>query len=350
MSKIKTTVKDLLLIKKTDDSLLRVFGAGITTGLMLFIGYFSGNMQIGTFGALGAFAFLYYTPIPTKYLVPRIFKVGICMILGFFAGAVSTFVPWMIPITISLISLLSFILFRIINAPKPGAFFIIMVSSMATGTSLNFEGILRSTVYIAFGVVAAVFIATFVGILHRKIIEDTENYIPIPFKEKFDYALKHDSTVLLSSIHHAGIIFFATYIGMSLGLGNPYWVTISCAAVLQGRELIVIFHRNIQRIFGGMIGLMLGIFLFSLNLNVLSTIIIITILNIFVEYCMVRNYGLANFFTNPLSLLLASLSSGAFVNELVSYRLAGLVLGSITAFIGAAIIALAIKIYKRTLG
>lgn len=136
---------------------------------------------------------------------------------------------------------------------------------------------------------------------------------------------------------------------MSLGLGNPYWVTISCAAVLQGRELIVIFHRNIQRIFGGMIGLILGIFLFSLNLNVLSTIIIITILNIFVEYCMVRNYGLANFFTNPLSLLLASLSSGAFVNELVGYRLAGLVLGSITAFIGAAIIALAIKMYKRTL-
>lgn len=349
MSKIEITVKDLLLIKETDDSLLRVFGAGITTGLMLFIGYFSGNMQIGTFGALGAFAFLYYLPIPTKFLMRRISKVGICIILGFFLGAVSTFVPWTIPITISVISLFGFIIFRILDAPKPGAFFVIMVSSMATGTSLDFIGILNATSYVVFGVIAAVIVASIVGIMHRRLIGKDEQYNPLSFREKLDYALKNDSKLLLSSIHHAGIIFFATYIGMSLGLGNPYWVTISCAAVLQGRELIIIFHRNVQRIIGGIIGLLLGILLFSLDLSVLSTIIIITVLNIFVEYCMVRNYGLANFFTNPLSLLLASLSSGAFVNDLVSYRFAGLVLGSFIAFIGAAIIALAIMLYKGQL-
>lgn len=346
MNKIEKIVKDLLLIKETDDSLLRVFGAGITTGVMLFIGYFSGNMQVGTFWALGAFAFLYYLPIPTKFLIQRVARVGICIILGFFLGAVSTFVPWMIPVTISLISLFGFIIFRIIDAPKPGAFFVIMVSSMATGTSLDLAGILNATSYVAYGVIAAIISAVTVGMLHRRLIGEIKPYNPIPFREKFNYTLKNEPKLFISSIHHAGIIFFATYIGMSLGLGNPYWVTISCAAVLQGKELIVIFQRNVQRIIGGTVGLLLGIILFSLNLSVLSTIIIITVLNLFVEYCMVRNYGLANFFTNPLSLLLASLSSGAFVNDLVSYRFSGLVLGSLIAFIGAAIIAVAIKLYN----
>ncbi|MBM6615982.1 FUSC family protein [Desemzia sp. RIT804] len=346
MSKVKKTIKSLLVIKKTDDSLLRVFGAGMTTGIMLLIGYLSGNMQVGTFGALGAFAFLYYLPIPTKHLMKRIFRVGLFMIFGFFAGAVSTFVPWMIPITISLISLLGFIIFRILNSPKPGAFFIIMVSSMATGTSLNFTGILSATLYVAFGVIAAIIVAVIVGILHRKLIEDDEKFAVVSFKERFSCAIKDDSRLLLTSMHHAGIIFFATYIGMSLGLGNPYWVTISCAAVLQGRELVVIFQRNIQRIVGGMVGLLVGIVLFSFDLSVLSTILIIIVLNLFVEYCMVRNYGLANFFTNPLSLLLANLSSGAFVNELISSRFAGLVLGSFIAFIGAAIIAGALTLYE----
>lgn len=105
-------------------------------------------------------------------------------------------------------------------------------------------------------------------------------------------------------------------------------------------------HRNIQRVVGGIFGLLLGMFLFSLNLTIIQTIIIITILNFFVEYTMVRNYGLANLFTNPLALLLASLSSDAFVSDLVGNRFIGLVLGSVIGLIGAALIAEAITLFK----
>lgn len=311
---------------------------------MLFIGYFSGNMAIGTFGALGAFAFLYYLPLPTKHLARRVAKVGGCITLGFFIGAMSHFIPWSVPIALSLISLVSFLVFRIIEAPKPGAFFVIMVSAMGSGTSLDFKGILEATGYVGLGALAAVLVATTVGIIHRKTSGITQPFVDIPFRDRLKHALKYDSRMLLTSIHHAGIIFFASYLGQSLGLGNSYWVTISSAAVLQGDELVVIFHRNIQRITGGMIGLLIGMFFFSLDLSALSIIIIITVLNIFVEYCMVRNYGLANFFTNPLSLLLASLSQGAFNTELIGYRFTGLVLGSIVAFIGAAIISYSIML------
>ena len=346
MKKKKKIFRELTTIKETKDSLLRVFGAGSTTGIMLLAGYLLNNMQIGTFGALGAFAFLYYQPIPTKALVQRIFRVGICLVLSFLAGAFSTFIPWMIPVTIGLISLISLLIFRILHLPKPGAFFLIMVGSMGTGLALSFSEILWAASYVACGVLAAILMACLVGIAHRALIEEKEEYTPVAFKTKFAYAVKHDPELLLSSIHHAGIIFFAAYLGLALGLGNPYWITISCAAVLQGRELIVIMYRNIQRVVGGIFGLLLGMFLFSLDLNVIQTIVAITILNFFVEYAMVRNYGLANFFTNPLALLLANLSSGAFVSELVGNRFIGLVVGSIIGLIGAALIAGAITLFK----
>lgn len=69
MEKKRSFFKEIITIKETKDSLLRVFGAGCTTGIMLMVGYLLNNMQIGTFGALGAFAFLYYQPIPTKALM-----------------------------------------------------------------------------------------------------------------------------------------------------------------------------------------------------------------------------------------------------------------------------------------
>lgn len=347
MEKKRSFFKEIITIKETKDSLLRVFGAGFTTGIMLMAGYLLNNMQIGTFGALGAFAFLYYQPIPTKALMQRIFKVGICLVLSFMAGTLSTFVPWMIPITISIISLISLLIFRILHLPNPGSFFVIMVGSMGTGLTLPLAGIIWATIYVACGVLVAILMASLVGVLHRKLIEEKEEYKSESFKTKFLYAIKHDQELLLSSIHHAGIIFFATYLGLALELGNPYWITISCAAVLQGRKLNVIMYRNVQRIVGGIFGLLVGMFLFSLDLNVIQTIIVITILNFFVEYAMVRNYGLANFFTNPLALLLANLSSGAFVNDLVGNRFIGLVVGSIIGFIGAAMIAGAINLFTK---
>ncbi|WP_192986025.1 FUSC family protein [Carnobacterium mobile] len=346
MEKKKKFFQEITTIKKTEDSLLRVFGAGTTTGIILMTGFLLNNMQIGTFGALGGFAFLYYQPIPTKFLMRRILGVGVCLVLSFLAGALSTFIPWMIPITIGIVSLISLLVFRILGLPKPGAFFIIMVNSMGTGLTLGFSEIIWAASYVAYGVLTAALMASLVGIAHRALIKEKEEYTTVAFKTKFIYALKHDPELLLSSIHHAGIIFFAAYLGSALELGNPYWITISCAAVLQGRELMVIMYRNVQRVVGGIFGLLLGMFLFSLDLNVIQTIIVIMILNFFVEYAMVRNYGLANFFTNPLALLLANLSSGAFVNELVGNRFIGLVLGSIIGLIGAALIAGAIKLFK----
>lgn len=340
-------LKELFHFKQTDDSIIRVIGAGLNIAIPMSIGSISGNMKFGTLGALGTFAFLSFTPLPLPKLAKRILKAGLGIMGGFYLGLLSTLVPWTIPIVISLVSLIGFLVVRTLQIPNPGAFFVIMVTSMGTGMRLPFSEMLPAVGYVGIGVLTSILMACLTGYINAHYFHRPVNSSEISYKERINHAIEHDSVLLLSSIHHAGIIFFATYLSQELGFGNPYWVTISTVAVLAGQEIRVIFHRNLQRILGGLVGLLIGFFLLSLNLGIVPVIILIVFLTLCVEYCMVRNYGVANFFTNPVSLLLAQLSSGLFVNDLVQYRLLGLVVGSIIGFVGAALIELALRIHEK---
>lgn len=262
-------------------------------------------------------------------------------------GSGLRFVPWMIPITISLVSLIGFLVVRILHIPTPGAFFVIMVTSMGAGVKLDMGGMLQAVFFIGIGVAASTFWAVLAVIFNNRVLNRPYRNDTRSYREHLYDAVENDSELLLSSVHHASILFLATYLAHSLGIGNFYWVAISCAAVLRGRELKVIFHRHVQRIAGGMVGLGIGIFLFSLHLSKVETVVVLIILNFFVEYTMVRNYGLANFFTNPLALLLSNLSSSAFEMELIGFRFHGLVLGSVVGFAGAALISFAMGLYQK---
>lgn len=341
--------RDMMHIRQTDDTLTRVFGAGFSTAIPLLLGYFTGNMKIGTLGALGAFAFLSFTPLPLDKLAQRISKVGIGIMAGFYIGLLATLIPWLIPVAVGMVSLCGFLVTRILRIPNPGAFFVIMVTAMGTGMEMEFSEMLPAVLGVGIGVVTSVIMAVLAGYINIRFLNWPVNTEVVPYRKRLQDAVEYDAELLLSSLHHAAIIFFAAYVGQSLGFVNPYWITISTAAVLQGRRLELIFHRNVQRIIGGMIGLLVGLLLFALNLGTLETIIVIISLNICVEYAMVRNYGIANFFTNPLSLLLASLSSVRFPNELFGARFAGLIIGSLIGLAGASLITLGIKVYEREL-
>lgn len=342
-------IRELLHIRETDDTVTRVFGAGLSTAIPLFLGYVTGEMRIGTLGALGAFAFLSFTPLPSTQLAKRILKMGLGIMGGFYLGLLSTLVPWLIPVVIGFVSLCGYLITRILRIPNPGAFFVIMVTAMGTGMKLEFAEMLPAVLYVGVGVATSVLMAVLAGKINSFSQLWTVPKEQTPYRKRLQEAVEYDSELLLSSLHHAAILFFAAYVGQSLGFANPYWITISTAAVLQGRQLKLIFHRNLQRIIGGMVGLLLGLFLFSLNLGTLESICTIVILNVLVEYAMVRNYGLANFFTNPLSLLLSSLSSSLFVNELFGARFVGLIIGSLIGLAGASLITLGIKMYEREL-
>lgn len=347
--KQKNFIKDLTHIKQTDDTITRVIGAGLSTSVPLFIGYFTGNMQIGTLGALGAFSFLSFAPLPLGKLIKRILKMGLSIMGGFYLGLLSTLIPWLIPIVLGGVSLCGLFMARLLQIPSPGAFFVIMVTAMSTGMEMPFEEMFPAMLTVGIGVLASIFMATIAGTINNYFQLWTVETEPPSYAERIQDTIDKNPELLLASLYHAGVIFFATYVAQSLGFANPYWITISTVAVLQGKKLKFIFERNVQRITGGIIGLLIGMLIFSLNLELLEKIFTLIILNILVEFSMVRNYGLANFFTNPLSVLLSSLSSDLFVSELFAARFIGILLGSIIGVIGAALFSLGLRMYEREL-
>lgn len=114
--------KELTTFHKPKKAPFRLIGAGICMAVPLFIGYFSNNLLIGSFGSLGIFTFLYYQTLPLKQLLIRLSSIGSFLLLGNLLGVLSTHIPWVIPITIALIAFLARIIFRLYRIAKPGAF------------------------------------------------------------------------------------------------------------------------------------------------------------------------------------------------------------------------------------
>ncbi len=104
-----------------------------------------------------------------------------------------------------------------------------------------------------------------------------------------------DPASLLDALHYAAILFLAAYLSQSLHLVNAYWMTFTCAAILQGENLHSVMQRNVQRILGTSLGLLLSAILLMIPFTPLQTIGIISILYAAFEGFINRNYAIASF-------------------------------------------------------
>lgn len=196
--------------------------------------------------------------------------------------------------------------------------------------------------YVFLGVMTSLIIAV---ILY--FVEGPVEAEPVEKKISLQERLYTDPAALLDALHYAAILFLATYISQSLQLTNAYWMIVSCAAVLQGDNLRAIMHRNVQRIFGTMVGLLIAALLLSIAFTTLQSILLICFFFLTVEFFIKRNYAIANFFTTPMSLLLANLARHQYLVSLLNYRLIGIVLGSLLGLLGAYVLTTCLRFYNR---
>lgn len=106
-------------------------------------------------------------------------------------------------------------------------------------------------------------------------------------------------------------------------------------------------HRNIQRIFGTIIGLAIAAFLLNLTLSVFQTLLMITALFVTVEYFVKRNYAIAQFFTTPMSLMLSMLVKQQYLYTLIQFRFLGIVIGSLLGLLAAWMMTTSLNFYNR---
>nr|WP_246204992.1 FUSC family protein [Altericroceibacterium indicum] len=122
-----------------------------------------------------------------------------------------------------------------------------------------------------------------------------------------------------------------------LELGRPYWVPVSCLAVIQGINMRKAWSRQIQRSVGTLIGIGATWMIAPFAHDPWIVALAIASLNFCIESAIVRHYGFAVIFITPLTILLADAPNlhDSHVSMLMADRLLDTILGAIIGFIGA---------------
>lgn len=334
--------KELIHYNKPKESPLRLIGAGLCMISILFTGYLLHQLTISSFGSLGIFTFLYYQRLPLKQLMIRLAIVGSFLTVGNFLGMLSTHAAWTAPIVVAIVGFLGRFFFRLYGIAKPGPFFIVMVTAMGVSTKIPLHRIPTMSSFLLLGVL---FSLGFAFLLH--LVEKEPSPAASERLKTVKERINDDPAVVIDSLLYSGFLFFAVYLSMGLQLKNPYWLVVSCASILQGDNLRAMAHRNVQRIFGTIIGLAIAAFLLNLPLSVFETLLIITALFVTVEYFVKRNYAIAQFFSTPMALMLSMLARQQYLNSLIQFRFLGIVIGSLLGLLAGWLMSTSLEFYNR---
>jgi uncharacterized membrane protein YccC len=139
-------------------------------------------------------------------------------------------------------------------------------------------------------------------------------------------------------------VLIGVFVGLSLlaalalQLQRPYWVVVSCLAVIQGASLRAVWNKQLQRMLGTGIGLMVAWGLLLMPLNAWSIALTMMALTFVIEMTVVRHYGFAVVFITPLTLLLAEAATlaGGSPAALIEARFMDTLLGCVLGLAGGA--------------
>lgn len=158
-------------------------------------------------------------------------------------------------------------------------------------------------------------------------------------KIKFAKAFNKDSIVFVNSIRYGVILSISAIIAFSFPFTNPYWIPITCAAVMLGSTIISTFNRAIQRSVGTIIGLMFTIVIFKLEPTGFVIVIINMVLTAITQLLIVKNYAIACIFITANSFILAEAASKIHeFSYFATARITDIVIGSAIGLIGTYII------------
>ena len=159
---------------------------------------------------------------------------------------------------------------------------------------------------------------------------------------------RNTSSVVKGSIlalqkNFAHAVFIGMVVGASLllaqsiGLTNPYWVPISCLAVIQGSNLRDIWNKQLHRIVGTFLGVIWMSILFeSKPESDWEVAIWIVMLSFAIELTVARHYATAVMFITPMTILLADVAQAHESSfwSLTQSRLLDTSIGCATALFG----------------
>lgn len=328
-SVLRREMRHLLSINPSDRRWPMPFCAALATGLPLFVGAWFNHLDYGLVSSLGGLVFLYTpnTPLSHRMVALMASAFGLCACYAL--GLMCHFLPALLVPVLSCIAILVTMICRFYVLGPPGSLFFIMAAAIGAYTPINLLQLPLSVGLLAMGALLACLIAFFYSlyVLRR---QPAEPAAPLP-PASFDFVI-FDAVII------------GVFVGISLALAQllqlerAYWVPVSCLAVIQGATLRAVWTRQVHRIVGTALGLLVAWGLLKLPLDPWRIALLMTSLAFVIETLVVRHYGLAAIFITPLTILLAeaaSLGQGS-PDALLLARLFDTVLGAMVGLIGGA--------------
>ncbi|MDI1303720.1 MAG: FUSC family protein [bacterium] len=317
--------KSLFELKKTERLWHFPVLASLCVGLPLLIGYYFNKLDYGILSCMGGLVILY---LPTTTVARRMIMLLTCsfgFMISFVIGLCFSFNPILSAVVLGFFAMSVYWVVNYFGMKPPGSFFFIMIASIASCMPFDLEKIPIRVGLIGMGAMLACLLALFYSLFSAN-----------PVKTELIVVKKSNYTTLFESGIVGFFIFVSLLTGHLLQLSNPYWLPISCLAVMQGASLQHVWQRSFQRVLGTFIGLGLAWLLLLLKMTPLTICISIMVLQFIIEMLVVRHYGLAVIFITPLTLFLAEAGSAMTVdaNTLISVRFVDILLGSIIGAIG----------------
>lgn len=324
---VKEPLSDLVTFKPHPRPWHMPMVVGIAISLPVFIGVYAGDIKSGLLAALGANVIL---NLPYQgSLMYRMANVLACssgMVAGFTAGLIGHVVPILILPMMLFVAFWVALFSRYYKMPPPGGLFIMMAALIAFFMPTTLAQVPSHVGLIALGnIIAGVVACAYTLILlyfkplePAKVVGDTPD-------------------VLIDSMIVACVVTLSLAIALWLDMPRPYWTPMSCYVVIQGMTFKSMWLKQVHRVGGTAVGLLLAWGLFLLNLPAIGVAILIFCLMFIIESLVVRHYGLAVIFITPLTIFLADYSPDTpmHIAAIMSARFWDTLLGCIVGIFGA---------------
>lgn len=306
--------------------------AALVVGSPMLIGAWLGQLAPAIIASMGGLVALY---LPQTTFTHRMVTLGLSsfgFVLCFTIGMLSSFNPYFSAATLALTVFLVTLNCRWFSLPPPGSFFFILVACLSRVLPFDLSLIAERTGLLVFGCMGA----CAMGLLYS--LFQLRNTPAAPMQPS-PVADKRVEGLILEALTIALFVAGSYLLALLIALENPYWVPISCAAIMQGATYRDVWHRNIHRITGTAIGMVLAWGLFSLHPSPWLLALWVMALVFIIEVLVTRNYGLAVIFITPLTVIFAEAATASGqIDHLLWARLLDITLGSCIGYLGGSLI------------
>ena len=322
--------RNFVRVSPSDRPWQRPFAIALATCLPLIVGLMFGRLDYGVQSSMAGFVFLYLPETVLQQRMMWLMTCGFGLIGSFTLGLIAHFFPVLLVPFLTLTTILSTMLCRFYGFGLPGGIIFVMVAAVGAYTPTEVPDIPLKVGLFAMGAL----LASLLAFVYSVIILRVRKPVPTP-----DPSTDFDTLVIEP-------VLIGLFVGLSIALAQiyqlnrPYWVPISCLAVIQAGSLRAVWTRQLHRILGTFAGLGVTWALLALPLNAWTVTLALTVLTFLVHSIVVRHYGIAVVFITPLSILMAELTilgQGAPTDVIIA-RMIDTVLGSMVGFVGGTVL------------